>query len=506
MAVESDSNSMATQSPIPAFRVHLDKSDGSYVIAYKTLTSEGKSRWKTKHASGCRSKDEAERYYREVFAPTLNPLTTEVPADPTICGLAPRWLEWCRVQDPTVYRRVERVRQFEGNIRVWVAPHALGKIPIERITRADARRFIVDMRRKGVKGRGISPSTVQNCIRTLRTLVDDAIREGWIGENTVNIFDDRIVVGEIGKVEKVVGGDVIIHLTGEQLGAFLASPRVDRDRRIFWTVAAATGLRAAELAGLWWGDVDLECAVPCLRVRRQIRPRRHSKDNSGWFKQPKSGSFGAVPLHPLAVERLRAWKAAGWEQMVGRAPTEADCVFPDRRGNPKRQTHAAENLRADLLAAGLPTRFTLPNGETVDRHGKPVYLTLRSLRASFATMVASLTNRDEVKVGQLLRHKPTSMAGRAYMAPMAVTEADLRLICALPIRATKKVVAKAVAEPKSNRYDSEGGDDEPVGRNADRAAARRNGDGSDELGSDPSGAGTASVGEKNRSMGGNRHE
>lgn len=50
-------------------------------------------------------------------------------------------------------------------------------------------------------------------------------------------------------------------------------------------LALHTGLREGELLGLRWDDLDLDSAVPVLRVRRTLSETRTGHE----FEPPKSG-------------------------------------------------------------------------------------------------------------------------------------------------------------------------------------------------------------------------
>jgi integrase len=81
--------------------------------------------------------------------------------------------------------------------------------------------------------------------------------------------------------------------------------------------ATFTGLRASELRGLRWSDVDLEKAV--LHVRQRA-------DRWNTIGSPKSASGKrTVPLAPLVTNTLREWKLA--------CPKgELNLVFPSSTG------------------------------------------------------------------------------------------------------------------------------------------------------------------------------
>jgi integrase len=82
-------------------------------------------------------------------------------------------------------------------------------------------------------------------------------------------------------------------------------------------VAAFTGLRASELRGLRWCDIDLAAGI--IHVRQRA-------DEWGSIGPPKTRtSERSVPIGPFVVNTLRTWKLAG--------PNEA-LAFPGKDGEP----------------------------------------------------------------------------------------------------------------------------------------------------------------------------
>src|SRR5436853_369094 len=80
--------------------------------------------------------------------------------------------------------------------------------------------------------------------------------------------------------------------------------------------ATFTGLRASELRGLRWGDVDLDRGELTVRQRA---------DRWGSLGSPKSDAGKRdVPLAPVVVNALREWRLA--------CPKGAGLVFPNTRG------------------------------------------------------------------------------------------------------------------------------------------------------------------------------
>jgi integrase len=99
----------------------------------------------------------------------------------------------------------------------------------------------------------------------------------------------------------------------EEVRAIMAHV-TDRWRPVLLT-AAFTGLRASELRGLMWSDVDLKHSK--LHVRRRA-------DRFGDIGPPKSGSGErTLPLAPMVASALREWKL--------KCP-KGELVFPSGKG------------------------------------------------------------------------------------------------------------------------------------------------------------------------------
>ena len=122
----------------------------------------------------------------------------------------------------------------------------------------------------------------------------------------------------------------------------------DTDDAAFWLVAVTTGMRAGELAGLQWDDLDLGHGV--LHVRRSWA---RGLDGGFEVKEPKTvKSKRTIPLTPETVGALRVLRH--------RLETKGDVagtdpVFTDAAGQRIDISKLAPRLRALLAQVGLPT-------------------------------------------------------------------------------------------------------------------------------------------------------
>jgi integrase len=130
--------------------------------------------------------------------------------------------------------------------------------------------------------------------------------------------------------------------------------------------AIFTGLRASELRGLRWPNVDLS--------KREL----HVRERADEYKQlgrPKSGSGErAVPLTPMVVNALREWKLQCPKSELG-------IVFPTAKGD---IAGLPSIVRRGLVPAQFAAEVTI---EMPGAHGTPIkrakYPGLHALRHLF---------------------------------------------------------------------------------------------------------------------------
>ena len=150
-------------------------------------------------------------------------------------------------------------------------------------------------------------------------------------------------------------------------------------------VAVVTGLRASELRGLRWDDVDLG-KKPELHVRQRA-------DKFGIIGSPKSASsHRSIPLPPDTAQVLREWKLKCPKKREHRNdPGKLWLVFPNGIGNVELTGNIIKRgLIPTMIAAGLVVPVLDAHHKPKrDHDGKPVlepkYTGLHSLRHFFAS-------------------------------------------------------------------------------------------------------------------------
>jgi integrase len=200
---------------------------------------------------------------------------------------------------------------------------------------------------------GMSTAMARKVLVALKSLLRDAQRRGSVGQN-VALSLKRIDANRRGERRLQIGVDIP---NAEEIKMLIAA-MPERWRPMLLT-AIFTGLRASELRGLRWEDVDLKSGE--LHVRQRA-------DRFNAIGEPKSkAGKRTVPLGPLVLNTLRAWKL--------RCPrSELGLVFPTPGGGVRRHSALFHAFGDIVRKAGL-----------LDAEGNPKYTGLHALRHFYAS-------------------------------------------------------------------------------------------------------------------------
>ncbi len=139
--------------------------------------------------------------------------------------------------------------------------------------------------------------------------------------------------------------------TASELSRFLGHVADDRLYAL-WRLAATTGMRRGELAGLTWRRTDLEGTR--LSVEQQLVPTR----GGCTFGPPKSArSRRTIALDSETVDALRRHRDAQLleRDLAGDAYDDQDLVFCDELGAPYHPQRLTQWFREHRKAARIPT-------------------------------------------------------------------------------------------------------------------------------------------------------
>jgi integrase len=185
-----------------------------------------------------------------------------------------------------------------------------------------------------------SPAMVRKVVGSLSSILSDAQERGLVAQNVVRGLRGRRKRGRERHADKRQKGKLkpgVDIPTPDEIRAWL--PHLDGQWRPLFLTAIFTGLRASELRGLRWADVDIK------RGELHVRQRVDKFNKAGALKSESSERV--VPLPPMLIAVLREWKLA--------CPKGAlDLVFPNGVGKPESHANIVQRgLQPTMIAAGL---------------------------------------------------------------------------------------------------------------------------------------------------------
>ena len=244
------------------------------------------------------------------------------------------------------------VKTYREHVSLHIVPF-LGRHKLSEITVPVVSQFKKDLREKGRK-----PPMIRKIVVSLGSIIADAQENGLAAHNAVRELrrnkkrGDRKARAEKRKLE--VGVD--IPTPDEIRGILHGAPK---RWRTFLVVAAFTGLRASELRGLRWKDVNIKEGELYVRQRAdRYNEMGAPKSEAGERTVP----FGKIVANALKKSKLAASKTDG-------------LVFATASGQPLEHSNL---LKASLHKAQIAAQI-------VDQDGQPKYTGLHALRHFYAS-------------------------------------------------------------------------------------------------------------------------
>ncbi len=227
--------------------------------------------------------------------------------------------DWLDYKKPNI--RSSTMEEYRIHVRKHLTPF-FGCIKINRINFSTVEGYIKDATDKGV-----TPQTLKKILINLGCIMSYAVRKRLCDSNPVREIDKP----------KAPSKRKIDVFQPAEIRAMIEHAR-DQEFKTLFTVAVMSGLRAGELLGLKWTDIDW--------FNHQVHVRRTF--NYGRFFPPKSATSNrAVDLATVAIHELKRWKLAC-------PPTELDLIFPNIFGTPISGKGALKReFKATLRRAGL---------------------------------------------------------------------------------------------------------------------------------------------------------
>src|SRR5262249_36832464 len=205
-----------------------------------------------------------------------------------------------------------------------------------------------------------SPAMVRKAVGSLGAILADAHERGLVAQNVVRGLRSSRRRGKDWHSDKRQKGKLKVGVdipSPEEMRAILS--KLNGRWRPMILTSAFTGLRASELRGLRWADVDLK--------RSEIHIRQRA-DRFNQIGRPKSeAGERMIPLPPMVVTALREWKLAC-------PKSDLDLVFPTGRGG-------VESLSNITQRGFIPIQVAAG----VTKAGRAKYTGLHALRHFYAS-------------------------------------------------------------------------------------------------------------------------
>jgi integrase len=273
-------------------------------------------------------------------------------AESTSLTIAEAGLRWIESGEAAGLERTT-LEQYQQHLDRHITP-LIGSLKLAQLTVPMVREFEDRLRVDR------SPAMVGKILGSLGSILADAQERGLVAQNVVRSLRGRRRRGKERHADRRQKGRLKVGVdipTPDEVRAILA--HLEGRWRPLLLTAIFTGLRASELRGLRWADVDLK------RAELQVRQRA---DRFNQIGRPKSeAGERTIPLLPMVVNALREWKLV--------CPKgELDLVFPNGAGR-------IENY-ANIIHRGLAP---IQIAAGVTRAGKAKYPGLHSLRHFYAS-------------------------------------------------------------------------------------------------------------------------
>jgi integrase len=239
----------------------------------------------------------------------------------TVAEAADIWIERGKLEN------LERstLAGCRSHAELHIKPSRIGNEKLARLSTPAVEAFRDDLLKKS------SRANARKVLTSLKSILGEAQRRGLVAHNAAQPV--KIDAKKRDRSKLAVGRDIP---SKEEVQTMLA--RAAGRWRPFFITAVFTGMRASELRGLTWDDVDFERKVIHVRQRANLW---------GEIGAPKSAAGRReIPMAPMVVNALREWKLACPKGKHG-------ITFPNGKGNIERHANVATRGFAPLQQAAL---------------------------------------------------------------------------------------------------------------------------------------------------------
>lgn len=336
------------------------------------------------------TKKEAERELRAALEAAQNGLRVDT-GRLTVGEYLDEWLAGRHKLRPST------TRSYEAHVRLYLKP-ALGHQRLSDVRHADVDRMFASL----IAGGRLTPASLRRVHATLSKAMNDAVRRN------LRVFNPAAHV-ELPTASRTR----FAVWTPTQLAEFLTATRDDRHWPLY-RVAAMTGLRRGELAGLRWADLDLD--VGGLHVRQQ-------RVQIGYevVEGPPKSKTGerSVQLDPSTVDVLRGHALAQEAERVlaGDLWQGDDFAFCREDGAPLHPEFITRHFGRLVKGLGLPSIRLHDLRHTHASHGLAAGVPLKVIQERLGHSSLALTADTYTHVLPQVASDAAAIIARLTLAP-----------------------------------------------------------------------------------------
>ncbi len=212
-------------------------------------------------------------------------------------------------------------QRYKGTFDLYILPR-FGDRPLNEVLRKDVKEFVADLVAKK-----LARATIRIIVSNFCTMFSHAIEDEIITANPATRMPKYFRQAHVMHEE-------IQPLTAEEVPIFLAAAQVhDMQKRYrdvpeyypLFLCAIHTGMRAGELAGLQWPDIDWRGKF--IWVRRAVK--------GGKIQQTKTGKKRKIDMFDTLIEELQAMRRRRREEFLKNGKNEIpEWVFCNSDGKP----------------------------------------------------------------------------------------------------------------------------------------------------------------------------
>jgi integrase len=355
---------------------------------------------------------EAKAFLQKTSSELVQGVHTPASVSPLVKEAASMWI----TQSERNGLEATTLKQYREHVDLHINPF-IGGTKLSQLTTAAAINSFIDRLYEEER----SPQMIAKVIVSLGAIFREARRRGlavMIPTKDLNLNlpkrdDPRPVIPTKAELQAIIAG------------------AKGRWRALILTAVFA-GLRASELRGLFWSDVDLDAGL--INVQR----RADASHKIGKLKS-KSG-YRAIQMPPIVISALREWKLA--------CPKgEIDLVFSNGVGKVESYANIMEHGFAPIqIAAGITRLVAVTDDDgkpVINNAGKPVMrevarYAMHALRHACASLWIE-EGHNPKRIQTLMGHSSITLTFDTYGHLFADVEADQRAAESVQVRLLGKV-------------------------------------------------------------------